>query len=51
MGVGVDMGNHKFKSAMAGSLRNSCVSDLVMLDVCWRAPQPDKGGLHGGAST
>ena len=46
VGMGMGMGDHKFKNAMAGSLRNLCVSDLVMLDIRWRAPRPDKGGFE-----
>ena len=32
-GMSIGVGDHKFKNAITGSLRNSCVSDLVMLDV------------------
>ena len=32
-GMGMGVGDYKFKNAMMGSLRNSWVLDLVMLDV------------------
>ena len=41
-GMGMGVGDHKFKNAMTGSLRNSWGLDLVLLDVRWRAPRPDK---------
>ena len=33
MSVGIDLGNYKFKNAMVGNLKNSCVLDLVILDI------------------
>ena len=34
-GMGMGVGDHKFKNAITGRLRNLCVSDLVILDVHW----------------
>ena len=35
IGMGISIGDHKFKNAIAGNLRNLCVSDLVMLNIRW----------------
>ena len=33
VGMGIGVGDHKFKNAMTSRLRNLCELDLVMLDV------------------
>ena len=37
-GMGMGVGDHKFKNAIIGSLRNLCVPDLVILDIRWQMP-------------
>ena len=46
VGMGMSVGDHKFKNAMTGSLRNLWELNLVLLDIRWQAPRPDKGGFE-----
>ena len=33
--VGMGIGDHKFKNVIAGSLKNSGMSDLVIINIRW----------------